>query len=217
VSGGGDFARCSVADTGSGISPDLLPRIFEAFFSTKAKGRGTGLGLSIVHRIMQEAAGFVEVDSALGRGTIFHLYYPVSRETITTSIPLPPTRSLPHGKGTVLVVDDLDLLRDFAKTFLEASGMTVMVASCGKEALQILEKEKGAVDILFTDYSMPGINGSDLIEQVAVRWPHIRPVLASGYLDDLVLKRLKELNTKVLSKPYEMQEAAKLLIDLLPK
>ena len=115
------------------------------------------------------------------------------------------------------MVDDLDLLRDFAKTFLEASGMTVMVAACGKEALQILEKEKGAVDILFTDYSMPGINGSDLIEQVAVRWPHIRPVLASGYLDDLVLKRLKELNTKVLSKPYEMQEAAKLLIDLLPK
>ncbi len=72
-------------------------------------------------------------------------------------------------------MDDLDLLRDFAKTFLETTGLTVLVAASGLEALQLLEKENGAVDILFTDYAMPGINGADLIEQVAVRWPLIRP------------------------------------------
>jgi PAS domain S-box-containing protein len=213
---GSEFACCSVADTGCGIPANLMPRIFEAFFSTKKKGRGTGLGLSIVHRIMQEAGGFVDVESAVGRGTTFHLYFPVSRENLVAASE-PVERPLPHGKGRVLVVDDLDLLRDFARTFLETTGLTVFVAASGREALQLLEKENGAVDILFTDYAMPGINGADLIEQVAVRWPGIRPVLASGYLEEPIVKRLESMNAKVLTKPYEMQEAAKVLIDLLPK
>jgi two-component system, cell cycle sensor histidine kinase and response regulator CckA len=216
MAAGGEFARCSVADTGCGIPANLLPRIFEAFFSTKEKGRGTGLGLSIVHRIMREAGGFVDVESAVGRGTTFHLYFPLSLENLAATSK-PVERPLPHGKGRVLVVDDLDLLRDFAKTFLETTGLTVLVAASGQEALQLLEKEKGAVDILFTDYAMPGMNGADLIEQIAVRWPLIRPVLASGYLEEPIVKRLEGLNTKVLTKPYEMQEAAKVLIDLLPK
>ncbi|HUB88084.1 MAG TPA: ATP-binding protein, partial [Verrucomicrobiae bacterium] len=216
VSVGVEFARCSVADTGCGIPANLLPRIFEAFFSTKEKGRGTGLGLSIVRRIMQEAGGFVDVESAVGHGTTFHLYFPISRENVAASS-RPVERTLPRGKGRVLVVDDLDLLRDFAKTFLEATGLTVLVAASGHDALQVLEKEKGAVDILFTDYAMPDMNGADLIEQVAVRWPSIRPVLASGYLEEPIVKRLEELKAKVLSKPYEMQEAAAALIELLPK
>jgi len=211
----GKFARCSVSDTGCGIPSNLLPRLFEAFFTTKGKA-GTGLGLSIVQRIMLEAGGFVEVDSAPGRGTTFHLYFPVARENLTVKLQ-PADHVLPSGKGRVLVVDDLDLLRDFAKSFLETTGLTVLVASSGREALKLLEKENGAVDILFTDYSMPGMNGADLIEQVAVRWPSIHPVLASGYLEDPVLERLEGLNAKVLAKPYEMQEAASLLVGLLPK
>jgi PAS domain S-box-containing protein len=209
-----EFARCSVSDTGCGIPSAILPRIFEAFFTTKGKA-GTGLGLSIVQRIMQEAGGFVEVDSALGHGTTFHLYFPIARENLTAKRRM-PEQAMPLGQGRVLVVDDLDLLRDFAKTFLETTGLTVLVASSGREALQLLEKENGAVDILFTDYAMPGMNGADLIEQVAARWPAIRPVLASGYLEDPIVKRLEGLNARVLSKPYEMQEAAKVLIDLLP-
>jgi two-component system cell cycle sensor histidine kinase/response regulator CckA len=216
LAAGGEFARCSVADTGCGIPADVLPRIFEAFFSTKEKGRGTGLGLSIVDRIMREAGGFVDVESAVGRGTTFHLYFPISREHLVTASK-PAERPLPHGQGRVLVVDDLDLLRDFARTFLETTGLTVLVAASGLEALQLLEQENGAVDILFTDYAMPGMNGADLIEQVAVRWPLIRPVLASGYLEEPIVKRLEYMKAKVLAKPYEMQEAAKTLIDLLPK
>jgi len=165
---------------------------------------------------MQEAGGFVEVDSTPGQGTTFHLYFPVARENLTVKL-RPAEHALPCGKGRVLVVDDLDLLRDFAKSFLETTGLTVLVASSGREALQLLEKENGTVDILFTDYSMPGMNGADLIEQVAVRWPDIHPVLASGYLEDPVLKRLEDLKAKVLAKPYEMQEAATMLIGLLPK
>jgi PAS domain S-box-containing protein len=210
-----EHARCSISDTGVGIASSLLPRIFEAFFTTKGKA-GTGLGLSIVQRIMQEAGGFVEVDSALGFGTTFHLFFPVAREKLTTKTPS-VEQALPSGQGRVLVVDDLDLLREFAKTFLETTGLTVLVAASGREALDVLEKEKGAVDILFTDYAMPGMNGADLIEQVAALWPDIHPVLASGYLDERVTKRLENLNVKVLAKPYEMQEAAAVLISLLPR
>jgi PAS domain S-box-containing protein len=210
-----EHARCSISDTGVGIASSLLPRIFEAFFTTKGKA-GTGLGLSIVQRIMQEAGGFVEVDSALGFGTTFHLFFPVAREKLTTKTPS-AEQALPSGQGRVLVVDDLDLLREFAKTFLETTGLTVLVAASGREALDLLEKEKGAVDILFTDYAMPGMNGADLIEQVAALWPDIHPVLASGYLDERVTKRLENLKVKVLAKPYEMQEAAAMLIGLLPK
>ncbi len=215
VAADAEFARCSVSDTGCGIPSNLLPRIFEAFFTTKGKA-GTGLGLSIVQRIMQEAGGFVEVDSALGHGTTFHLYFPVAREHLTARR-RPATHALPCGRGRVLVVDDLDLLREFAKTFLETTGLTVLVAASGPEAIQVLEKENGAVDILFTDYSMPGMNGADLIEQVAARWPEIRPVLTSGFLDERMMKRLEDLKATVLAKPYEMQEAATALIGLLPK
>jgi len=216
VAPGGEFACCSVIDTGCGIPPEQLPRIFEAFFTTKEKGRGTGLGLSIVQRIMQEAGGFVDVDSTLGRGTTFQLYFPVAKESLHAESQ--PTRCpLPHGSGRVLVVDDLDLMRNFAKSFLGTTGLSVLVASSGQEALRILEQENGAVDILFTDYSMPGMNGVDLIEQVTARWPAIHPVLASGYLEDPVMERLEKLKVKVLAKPYEMQEAAKVLIDLLAK
>jgi PAS domain S-box-containing protein len=209
-----NFARCSVADTGSGIPAEILDRIFEPFFTTKEKGRGTGLGLPIVRRVMHEAGGLVEVESAPNRGTAFHLYFPVESAR-PESAPEPSQQPLAQGTGRVLVVDDLDLLRDFTKNFLEAAGLTVLVASEGNEALTLLEETQEPVDLLLTDYSMPGMNGVELIEQVSRRWPKTRLVLASGYLDENVRKKLADLNVNVLSKPYEMQDAAELIMRLL--
>jgi two-component system cell cycle sensor histidine kinase/response regulator CckA len=163
---------------------------------------------------MQEAGGFVELESSLGDGTTFHLYFPIANEQPAIS-EQNLRQPLAHGTGRVLVVDDLDLLRDFTKNFLEAAGLTVLVAARGDEALSALEQAQEPVDILFTDYSMPGMNGIELIEQVSVRWPKIRSVLASGYLDDTVQKRLEDFNVSVLSKPYDMQDAAALIIRLL--
>lgn len=204
------FARCTVRDTGTGIPPDLLPRIFEPFFTTKARGKGTGLGLPIVQRITEEAGGFIEVESTLGQGSAFHLYLPLCSEA-PTPLPERSAPSLVQGRGRVLVVDDLDLLRDFTRSFLEAAGLDVLVAESGPEALRILETANPPVDLLFTDYSMPGMNGLELIEAVAQRWPHIRLVLASGYLDGPLRARVAQLNVSVLAKPYDMRDASELI------
>ena len=155
------------------------------------------------------------MQSTLAVGTTFHLFFPLVHEELA-STPEPARPTLAQGTGRVLVVDDLDLLRDFTKNFLEAAGLSVQVAGLGSEALQMLEELPEPPDILFTDYSMPGMNGVELIEQVSRRWPKTRLVLASGYLDENVRKKLAELNVNVLSKPYEMQDAAELIIRLLP-
>ena len=208
------YARCSVADTGSGIPPELLPRIFQPFFTTKEKGKGTGLGLSIVQRIVQEAGGFAEVDTTVGAGTTFHLYLPLSEEKIATNAP-PAPAALSKGAGCVLVVDDVDLVRDLAKELLETSGLTVLTAGGGPEALKILETANPSVDVLFTDYNMPKMNGIDLIDQVAKRWPKTKFIMASGYLSETARTRSGEHNTQLVLKPYDMFEVSKIITKML--
>jgi two-component system, cell cycle sensor histidine kinase and response regulator CckA len=213
---GAEYACCSISDTGSGIPPELLRRIFEPFFTTKEAGKGTGLGLPIVQRVMKEAGGFIEVDSLVGVGTTFHLYFPVATEELTVEAE-GGTQILARGTGRVLVVDDLDLVRDFTRNFLESTGLTVFIAADARQAIQMLEKLDGQVDLLFTDYNMPGISGIELIEQVGTRWPGIGCVLATGYLDDHAKTRVTELRATVLNKPYDMRKASTTIMQLLGK
>jgi PAS domain S-box-containing protein len=208
------YARCSVSDTGCGISPHLLPRIFQPFFTTKEAGKGTGLGLPIVQRVAQEAGGFIEVDSVLNQGTTFHLYLPLAGEEITP-VAAPRQTSLAQGKGRVLVVDDVDLVRDLAQKFLEMAGLTVLVAGSGPEALEVLENSVEPVDIMFTDYNMPGMNGVELMEQVVARWPKIKFVLASGYLDERTQACVERCHASLISKPYVIHDAMKIIMQKL--
>jgi two-component system, cell cycle sensor histidine kinase and response regulator CckA len=205
------LARCSVIDTGTGIPAEILPRIFQPFFTTKAKGKGTGLGLPIVQRVAQESGGFLGVDSTPGVGTTFHLYLPLAAEEITP-VAKPAQLELTRGTGRVLVVDDVDLLREFTKAFLETAGLTVLLAGSGLEAVKVLETETEPVDLVLTDYNMPGMNGVELIEQVAVRWPKIKFVLASGYLDENTRERILRTGASILSKPYDLNDASDLVM-----
>ena len=208
------FARCSVTDTGTGIPPEILPRIFQPFFTTKAKGKGTGLGLPIVQRVAQETGGFLGVESVVGHGTTFHLYLPIAQEGLT-QVNKPAQVELARGSGRVLVVDDVDLLREFTKAFLETTGLTVLLAGSGAEAVKVLENASEPIDLLLTDYNMPGMNGVELIEQVASRWPKIKFVLASGYLDDTTRERILRTGASILSKPYDLSDAADLVMKKL--
>jgi len=211
---GATYARCSVADTGCGIPPEVLPRIFEAFFTTKEKGKGTGLGLPIVQRVAEESGGFIEVESTPGKGTTFHLYLPLAEEQLT-QVAAPVQTPLARAEGRVLVVDDVDLLRDFTQKFLQMTGLKVLVASSGQQALQVLDQSAEPVDLVFTDYSMPGMNGLELIEEIAKRWPLTQFVLASGFLSDADYTRIERCQASTLAKPYDMHDAAKLVMEKL--
>jgi two-component system cell cycle sensor histidine kinase/response regulator CckA len=209
------YARCSVADTGGGIPPNLLPRIFQPFFTTKGPGKGTGLGLPIVQRVVQEAGGFIEVESVLGQGTTFHLYLPLAREKITPA-EAQHQMAMVQGTGKILVVDDVDLVRDFAQKFLEMAGFTVFTADNGHEAIHLLETADQP-DLILTDYNMPGMNGVDLMNQVTARWPKIKFILASGYLDQKARANIECCRASLILKPYAIHDVIKLIVENLAK
>jgi PAS domain S-box-containing protein len=210
-----EFVRCSVADTGMGIAPEILERIFEPFFTTKGKNKGTGLGLSIAQSIVNQAGGFIEVESAVGQGTTFHLYLPIAQAGLPEKSK-PARPGLGKGTGRILVVDDLDLVLEFTQTFLEMAGFEVLVATSAEEALTTLNGLETPVDLIFTDYNMSGMNGRQLIQNVATRWPNMKFILASGYLKDSEREELeKEINVRILGKPFNMREAAEMIAEML--
>jgi two-component system, cell cycle sensor histidine kinase and response regulator CckA len=212
---GTPFVRCSVADTGVGIPPEYLTRIFNPFFTTKAKDKGTGLGLAIVQGVVDQAGGFIEVVTAVDQGTTFHVSLPMVDEEVTAKILAPPGR-ITRGTGRILVVDDLDLVLDFTRTFLLTVGYEVLVATSGEEALKTLESLQKPVDLLFTDYNMSGMNGWELICQAARRWPQIKAILASGYLDESERSEIEKTPAvRVLDKPFHMRDAANLIAEML--
>jgi len=215
IAGGTDFLRSSVMDTGVGIAPELMGRIFDPFFTTKAKGKGTGLGLSIVHSVITQAGGFLEIKSTPGKGTTFDIYLPIVEANLSSAAPTTQS-SLLKGTGRILVVDDLDLVQDFARTFLKSAGYDVLVASSAEEALEILENEAKTVDLLFTDYNMPGKSGRQLIHETAARWPHMKFILVSGFLEDSDRQQIeKEYGAQILNKPFHIAEAATLVAKML--
>ncbi len=209
------FACCSVSDTGEGIAAEVLSKIFEPFFTTKEKGKGTGLGLSILQNIVTKAGGLVEVESLVGKGTTFHLYLPLADEALILDETDQAT-TVERGKGRILVVDDLELVLEFSKAFLQESGYEVLTANRAESAVETLEARDGAVDLVLTDYKMPGRNGRQLLEEVAQRWPSVKLVLCSGYLDDQERSMIEQtLRVRVLNKPYNISEATCLIKELL--
>lgn len=210
-----DYCRCSVADTGSGIAPEVLTRIFDPFFTTKERGKGTGLGLSICQSIVTKVGGFIEVDSKLGVGTTFHIYLPLADKDLTgnTGQRAP---SLNKGHGKILVVDDLDLVLEFTSSFLEKAGYEVVTANGPRAALQKIEESSAPFDLMFTDFNMPDMSGWQLIQHVAVDFPDLKSILASGYLDEEERVQIEQApNVRILNKPYGINEATGLVAEML--
>ena len=209
---GTPFLRCSVSDTGEGIPEEVLPRIFDPFFTTKDPGRGTGLGLSIVHGIVGQSGGFVEVESTVGKGTTFHVFLPTVESEIT--VPTEPRKPLENCSGRLLIVDDIELVLECTCDFLNAVGFQTYSAKNADDALRILGHHP--IDLLLTDFNMPGLSGLELISQVRTRWPKIKCILASGYMDEALERRItKEFNAGTLRKPYNVADAAELVRKML--
>ncbi len=212
---GAAFVRCSIADTGTGIPPEVLARIFDAFFTTKAPGKGTGLGLSIVHTVAKEAGGFVEVVSEVGRGTTFHVFLPEA-EAPAVEVPKEAPKPGKRGCGRILIVDDEESIRTFTQRLLRSKGFETALAEDGENALEMLQNGTCKPDLVLTDYHMPNMTGLELIRQAQLLKPQLKFVLVSGYLDDDTRQMVEEdLHARILNKPYQLEDAVNLLIEML--
>ncbi|HLJ93597.1 MAG TPA: response regulator [Gemmataceae bacterium] len=200
----GPHVALMVRDTGCGMDEATQARIFEPFFTTKALGKGTGLGLATVYGIVKQSGGFIEVTSQRGQGATFELYLPA---LMSEAAPERPSQAgqllLPHGTGTLLLVEDEDRLRSLESYVLRSAGYTVLEARDGEEALQVCEHHLGELDLLVTDVVMPKMSGRQLAEKVAVLRPGLRILYMSGYTDDTMVRHgVSEATLAFLQKPF---------------
>ncbi len=212
----GRFACLAVKDTGHGIDPAYLERIFEPFYTTKEPGKGTGMGLATVYGVLRQHDGWVEVDSAIGRGATFRAYFPFS-----TSGPVEPradvaTMPLPasgHREMTILVVEDEEMLRDFVGEALTMLGYRVLTAPNGKKALDVWAKHREEIDLLLTDVVMPeSISGRQLAHKLIMERPDLKVIFTSGYSPELIGPEFEqEREHGFLAKPYLTDRLAQLV------
>jgi signal transduction histidine kinase/CheY-like chemotaxis protein len=200
----GGYAELRIADTGEGMTPEVLARAFEPFFTTRGVGEGTGLGLSQVYGFVMQSKGHLDLKSKPGAGTVVRILLPSGPMAALTPAPVPPT---------ILVVEDDDLVREFAVSTLRDQGYTVLEAANGLAARELFAGH--AIDLLFTDLLMPGgVNGLDLIETLRAERPDLRVILTSGYATALVKGDLPP-GVRFLRKPYDPMLLYDTLADLL--
>ena len=201
---GREIGSLVVRDTGEGIDKALLDRIFEPFFTTKAVGKGTGLGLSVVYGIVTSHRGAIEVDSIPGIGTTFRVTLPTTDPPKAKRAKKRDGRPSEPGIERVLVVEDEEMVRRVVCAILEEAGYVVMTASNGLEALELLEKEQAAVDLVFLDVVMPVLGGRGTYERLRASHPDLPVLFTSGHADDdLGPDFLDKEHVPLLRKPYD--------------
>jgi len=184
----GPYVLLSVSDTGHGMDTATQARIFEPFFTTKEPGKGTGLGLSTVHGIVGQSGGFIAVDSAPGRGTMFKVYLLHAGGQAQPAEPPASLAEQPQGSETILLVDDQEEPRMLAQDCLLELGYRVLEARDGAEAVRLSHQHQGPIHLLLTDLVMPGMNGGELARRLAAERPGTKVLYMSGYTDDTIVK-----------------------------
>jgi len=211
----GDYVVVTVNDTGSGIAPEILPKVIEPFFTTKSVGKGTGLGLSTTYGFARQSGGTLRIDSVLGRGTSMELWLPRSREQVEQQSPKPQAPSLPEpvqALPSVLLVDDSASLRKLTAQSLRDRGFEVTTAAGGAEALAFIEKEPRRFDVIVTDFAMPLISGLEVIRvarNLRRNWPAI---IISGYVDGDAIEG-RPADVALLSKPFSDAALVESILD----
>ncbi|MBR0825990.1 PAS domain-containing protein [Bradyrhizobium manausense] len=225
-----DYVRIEVSDTGTGIPADIRDKIFEPFFSTKEVGKGTGLGLSTVYGIVKQTGGFIYVDSEPGKGTSFQIFLPRHRPEPETQVETPAAatngaaavtteaakdapaaeakpRTDLTGQGTILLVEDEEGLRALNARGLRSRGYTVVEAENGVEAMEVLDEQGGAIDLVVSDVVMPEMDGPTLLKAMREQNPDIKFIFVSGYAEDAFEKSLPEgQQFDFLPKPFTLSQ-----------
>ncbi|HNO33079.1 MAG TPA: response regulator [Nitrospira sp.] len=199
----GHYVKLTVTDTGCGMNTDVLGHLFEPFFTTKEAHKGTGLGLSTVFGIVTTCGGGIDVWSQVGHGTTFDLYFPRATPQTTATSTDSPQAQPRQGSETILLVEDDNGVRDLVRRELLKTGYQVIEAKNGVEACLTATQQSYHVDLLLTDVVMPGMNGRELAEHLAVIKPNLRVLFMSGYLDDIsVNSGMDPHRTTFLQKPF---------------
>jgi two-component system, cell cycle sensor histidine kinase and response regulator CckA len=212
----GPHVLLTVADNGEGMAGDVRNRLFEPFFTTKEAGRGTGLGLSMVHSIVRQCGGHIQVDTASGAGTRFHVYFP-SRPAaaVETSTITAPARTTIKGEGLVLLAEDDASVRRLVVAELTRRGFTVIEAEDGRAALDAFERDKDRIDILVTDVVMPRMNGADLARAAERIRPGVRILFISGHPERAGQGLDPTGITNLLMKPFTADTLAARIKDMM--
>jgi two-component system cell cycle sensor histidine kinase/response regulator CckA len=198
----GRHVMIAVADTGIGMTPDVMVQIFDPFYTTKGVGNGTGLGLSMVFGIVRQSGGSISVDSEPGTGSTFRIFLPVASESTLPPDASAPTPSL-RGSETVLLVEDDAGVRELARRTLAALGYDVLAAADGREALAIAASHGTDIALLVTDVMMPDMSGPEMVARLHATWPQLGVIYMSGYTSDaVVLQGVATSGISFLQKPY---------------
>jgi len=185
------------------MDEETQTHIFEPFFTTKEVGKGTGLGLSTVYGVVNQSGGFVWVYSELGHGSVFKIYLPTVDESVQQTRPKELTPQLLRGTETVLLVEDEKLVRTLTRSLLEEAGYKIIEARSGIDALKVTASYSDPIHLLLTDVVMPGMNGPDLAERLALTHPNMKALCMSGYTGTFSnLNGLVDRCVELIEKPF---------------
>jgi len=210
----GRYAVLRVKDTGTGMDSETQRRIFEPFFTTKEVGKGTGMGLPMVYGVVKNHQGFITVDSAVGQGSTFTIYLPAAEKKVETE---PEVSKAPErGKGTILVVDDEEMVRNIANDVLNELGYSVLLAAGGKEAVSIYADKKDSINLVIVDMIMPGMGGKETFQKLREINPYVKVIIASGYgQENFPEQILDNGEAGFIQKPYKITEIAEIIKEVL--
>jgi two-component system cell cycle sensor histidine kinase/response regulator CckA len=216
-----DYVLIEVEDTGTGMPPGIMEKIFEPFFSTKELGKGTGLGLSTVYGIIKQTGGYIYPASEVGKGTTFFIYLPrhvpAEGEAVLKTAAPTIVRDL-TGHERILLVEDEDNVRAFSARALRATGYEVFEAAGGEEALEVLDDIGGKVDLMVSDVVMPEMDGPALLIKVRERLPDLKVIFVSGYAEESVRQDIADdQSVEFLAKPYSLDQINSKVKEVLGK
>ena len=211
----GNYVRLTVTDTGSGMDKETMERIFDPFFTTKEMGRGTGLGLASVYGIIKAHAGYIDVESKKGHGTTFSIYLPASEKEVQKVVKT--AEQVIEGTGTVLLVDDEEIILEVGQELLEAMGYLVLTADNGEEAVEVYRKNRD-IDIVVLDMIMPTMGGGEAYDRMKEINPDLKVLLSSGFsIDGEATEILKRGCDGFIQKPFRMNQLSQAIREILDK
>jgi two-component system cell cycle sensor histidine kinase/response regulator CckA len=205
----GEYSLLTVTDTGTGIPTEIMSKIFDPFFTTKDLGKGTGLGLATVYGIVKQSGGYIFADSPPEGGTRFSIYFPVHRASPDEVLPGPTgpavTRGLHWGSGTILLVEDEDMVRAVAERALVRAGYSVIPATHGEDGLEKFA-EAPTVDLVVSDVMMPLMDGPTMVERLRAARPDMPVLFMSGYAEEQLRSTIALPNVSFLAKPFSVSQ-----------